>query len=83
MAVAETEFDHLIGWMTVTKNNTFKIRIVLGNFNFQCRGVLLISTIVGQRPTVHAVGAGRGCLAFISVAYLIFSFSVCLEDGPI
>ena len=30
--------------------------------NFQCRGVLLICIIVGQGPTVLAVGAGGGCL---------------------
>ena len=28
--------------------------------NFQCRGVLLIWTMVGQEPTVLAVGAGGG-----------------------
>ena len=30
--------------------------------NFQCRGVLLIWIIVGQGPTVLAVGAGGCCL---------------------
>ena len=30
--------------------------------NFQCRGVLLIWIMVGQGPTVLAVGAGGGCL---------------------
>ena len=30
--------------------------------NFQCRGVLLISIIVGQGPIALAVGAGGGCL---------------------
>ena len=29
--------------------------------NFQCRGVLLIRIIVGEGPTVLAVGAGGGC----------------------
>ena len=41
--------------------------------NFQCRGVLLIWIIVGQGPTVLAVGAGGGCLAIFSPIYH-FSF---------
>ena len=41
--------------------------------NFQCRGVLLIWIIVGQGPTVLAVGAGGGCLDIFSLAYH-FSF---------
>ena len=41
--------------------------------NFQCRGVLLILIIVGQGPTVLAVGAGGGCLDIFSLAYH-FSF---------
>ena len=48
--------------------------------NFQCRGVLLISMIVGQGPTVLAVGAGGGCLDIFT---LVFSFSLSLGDGPI
>ena len=35
--------------------------------NFQCRGVLLISIIVGQGPTVLAVSAGGGCLVIFSL----------------
>ena len=30
--------------------------------NFKCRGVLLIWIIVGQEPSILAVGAGGGCL---------------------
>ena len=41
--------------------------------NFQCRGVLLISIIVGQGPIVLAVGAGGGCLDIFSLIYH-FSF---------
>ena len=41
--------------------------------NFQCRGVLLIWIIVGQGPTVLAVGAGGGCLVIFSLVYH-FSF---------
>ena len=37
--------------------------------NFQCRGVLLIWIIVGQGPTVLAVGAGGGCLDIFSLSY--------------
>ena len=40
--------------------------------NFQCWGVLLIWIVVGQRPTVLAVGAGGGCLDIFS---LIHDFS--------
>ena len=41
--------------------------------NFQCRGVLLIWIIVGQGPTVLAVGAGGGYLDIFSLDYY-FSF---------
>ena len=58
----------------------FLLRIVGGGrvvrwcwVNFQCRGVLLIWIIVGQGPTVLAVGAGGGCLDIFSLAYH-FSF---------
>ena len=37
--------------------------------NFQCRGVLLICMIVGQGPTVLAVGAGGGCLDIFTLVY--------------
>ena len=40
--------------------------------NFQCRGVVLIWIIVGQRPIALAVGSGRGCWTF-------FLSSVCLS----
>ena len=33
--------------------------------NSQCRGVLLIWTTVGQRPTALAVGAGGDCLSSV------------------
>ena len=52
--------------------------------NFQCRGVLLVWMIVGQRPIALAVGAGGGCLdIFFSHLSLLFSFSLSLGDGPI
>ena len=36
------------------------------------------------RPIVLAVGAGGGCLdIFFSHLSLLFSFSLCLGDGPI
>ena len=35
--------------------------------NFQCRGVLLIWIIVGQRPIALAIGAGGGCLDIFSL----------------
>ena len=38
--------------------------------NFQCRGVSLIWIIVGQGPTVLAVGAGEVCLDIFSLIYL-------------
>ena len=41
--------------------------------NFQCRGVLLIWTIVGQGPIALAIGAGGGCLDIFSLNYH-FSF---------
>ena len=40
--------------------------------NFQCRGVLLIWIMVGQGPTVLAVGAGGGCLDIFSLVYQFF-----------
>ena len=41
--------------------------------NFQCRGILLIWSRVGQGPTALAVGAGGGCLDIFSLVYQ-FSF---------
>ena len=37
--------------------------------NFQCRGVLLILTLVGQGPTVLTVCAGGGCLDIFTPIY--------------
>ena len=37
--------------------------------NFQCRGVLLVWLIVGQGPTVLAVGASGGCLDIFTLDY--------------
>ena len=51
--------------------------MVLGNF--QCCGVLLISIIVGQRPTVFSVGAGGVCLDF-SLPYRIFILSTSFQE---
>ena len=52
--------------------------------NFQCRGVLLVWKIVGQEPTVLAVGAGGGGSdIFFSHLSFLSSFSLSLGDGPI
>ena len=52
--------------------------------NFQCRGILLVWKIVGQGPTVLAVGAGQGGLdIFFSHLSFLSSFSLSLGDGPI
>ena len=51
--------------------------------NFQCRGVLLIWTIVGQGPITLAVGAGGGCLDIFSLVYHFSLLSPSLGDGPI
>ena len=45
--------------------------------NFQCQDILLIWIIVGQEPTVLAVGAGGGCLDFF--LYLSFHFFLPLS----
>ena len=37
--------------------------------DFQCRGILLVWKIVGQGPTVLAVGAGGGGLDIFSLIY--------------
>ena len=42
--------------------------------NFQCRGFLLIWTMVGQGPIALAVGVGWGCLDIFLLS--IFSFSL-------
>ena len=52
--------------------------MVLGSF--QCRGILLIRIIVGQGPTVLAVGGGGSHLGIFSLVYH-FSFSHPLGDG--
>ena len=51
--------------------------------DFQCRGVLLIWSIVGQGPVALAVGAGGGCLDIFSLVYLFSFLSPSLGDGPI
>ena len=52
--------------------------------SFQCRGVLLIWSKVGQGPTVLAVGAGGGLFGhFFSRLSFLFSFSLSLGDDPI
>ena len=51
--------------------------------NFQCRGLLLVRKIVGQGPTVLAVGGGGGCLNIFSLICHFSSFSLFLGDGPI
>ena len=39
--------------------------------------------IVGQGPTVLAVGAGGGCLDIFTLHYLFSCFSLSLGGGPI
>ena len=52
--------------------------------NFQCRGVLLLWSRVGQGPTVLAVGAGgRSLDIYFSRLSFFVSFSLSLGDGPI
>ena len=41
--------------------------------NFQCQGILLIWIIVGQGPTVLAVGAGERLFGHFSLIYLFSS----------
>ena len=48
--------------------------------NFQCRGALLICIILGQGPSVLAVGVGGGCLEIFSLVFH-FSFSFSLSPG--
>ena len=47
--------------------------------NFQCQGILLIWIIVGQGPTVLAVGVGEGCLDILTL-YLFTSLSPSLWE---
>ena len=48
---------------------------------FQCLGVLLFWIIVGQGPTVLAVGAGSGCLDIFLLPMVFFFLS--LRDNSI
>ena len=48
--------------------------------NFQCRGVLLIWSRVGQGPTALAVGAGGGCLDIFSLVYQFSLLSPSLRE---
>ena len=41
--------------------------------NFQCRGILIVWFIVGQKPTALAVRADGCCLLYI---YYIYIFSI-------
>ena len=50
--------------------------------DFQCQGVLLIWIIVGQGPIALVVGAGGGCLDFLSLVCL-FSFLSPTLEAPI
>ena len=50
---------------------------------FQCRGVLLIWIIVGQKPIALAVGVDGDCLDMFSLVYLFSFLSPSLGDGPI
>ena len=52
--------------------------------SFQCWGVLLIWSGVGQGPTALAVGAGWGLFGHFSLVYhFSFLFSLSLGDSPI
>ena len=51
--------------------------------NFQCKGILLIWIIVGQRPIALAVGAGGECLDIFFLIYLFSFLSLSLGEGPI
>ena len=51
--------------------------------NFQCRSVLLIWIVVGQGPTVLAVGAGGLFGHVFSPLSFLFSFSLSPGDGLI
>ena len=51
--------------------------------NFQCQGVLLIWIIVGQGPTVLAVGADGVVLTFFLSSIISLFFLPPLGDGPI
>ena len=52
--------------------------------SFQCRGVLLIWSKVGQGPTVLAGGASGGLFEHVfSRLSILFSFSLSLGDGSI
>ena len=52
--------------------------------NFQCRGVLLVWSKVGQGPTALAVGPGGGFPAFVfSHLSALTSLSLSLGDDPI
>ena len=52
--------------------------------DFQCRGVLLIWIVVGQGPTVLAVGTGGGLFGhFFSGLLFLSSYSLSLGDCPI
>ena len=54
--------------------------MVLGKL--QCRGVLLVWIVVGQGPTVLAVGAGGVVLTFL-LSSIVSLLSPSLRDGLI
>ena len=64
-------FSHVI--LSLYRGGCCRV-MMLGNF--QC-----LQFIVGQEPTVLAVGIGGGC--FVSPLSYLFSFSFSLEDGSI
>ena len=56
--------------------------MVLGKLPVPGRPIIWI--IVGQGPTVLAVGAGGGCLdIFFSCLSFLYSYFLSLGDGPI
>ena len=51
--------------------------------NMLCWSILLIWILVGQRPTVLAVGREEGCLDIFSSLSCLFSFFLSPGDGSI
>ena len=97
--VASLVMDEASVWVVVSSNLTrFSFVLISSSFfsrwgwsggakvliNLQCRGVLLVWTIVGQGPIALALGAGGGLFGhFFSRLFFLLSFSLSLGDGPI
>ena len=66
------------GWSVVTRRGWSGGAMVVGKLPVPGRPTIWI--IVGQGPTVLAVGAGGGCFDIFA---LVYPFSLSLGDGPI